>query len=322
MVVEVGTDRAAVAVDGVIAAEEDPVVGGQPVVVELVAAVADALAVAPADRLALRRAERLADQHVVVDRGDVAADAAQQRREGAGREQRPARPHGAAGVRHLDARAASRRAAGGAVLVDADAGAQRPRRAGRRRASAGVDERRPLRCPGGRRGRSASRPRRGPRRRRAARRRGRSGAGLGALLEPGRPGGLERDRQLAGRLEGRTRSRGARGRRAGRRSSPRRAARASRSRRRSGPARSRARASARPIEEAAVAPAGAAADGSASSSTTSRPGSSALACRAAQSPVKPPPTMQRSASASPASGASGARAGSESVQNETGCACA
>ena len=50
MFVERGADRAAVAVDGVPAALEDPVVGGQAVVVELVAAVADALAPPPADR--------------------------------------------------------------------------------------------------------------------------------------------------------------------------------------------------------------------------------------------------------------------------------
>ena len=49
-----GGDRAAEAVDGLEAAPEDPVVVGQPVVVELVAAVADPLPAAPADRLPLR----------------------------------------------------------------------------------------------------------------------------------------------------------------------------------------------------------------------------------------------------------------------------
>ena len=44
VVVELRADRAAVAVDGVVAAPEDAVVGAQPVVVELVAAVADSLA--------------------------------------------------------------------------------------------------------------------------------------------------------------------------------------------------------------------------------------------------------------------------------------
>ena len=53
---------------------------------------------------------------------------------------------------------------------------------------------------------------------------------------------------------------------------------------------------------------------SASRTTTSRPGSSALACRAAQSPVKPPPTMQRSVSPAPASGGRGSRAGRASSQ--------
>ena len=53
---------------------------------------------------------------------------------------------------------------------------------------------------------------------------------------------------------------------------------------------------------------------SASSTTTSRPGSSALAWSAAQSPVNPAPTMQRSASAGPSSWGSGSRAGSASSQ--------
>ena len=49
-VVELAFEPAAEVVDGVVAAPQDPVVGRQPVVVELVAAVVDALAVAPADR--------------------------------------------------------------------------------------------------------------------------------------------------------------------------------------------------------------------------------------------------------------------------------
>ena len=53
---------------------------------------------------------------------------------------------------------------------------------------------------------------------------------------------------------------------------------------------------------------------SASRTTTSRPGSSAFAWRAAQSPVNPPPTMQRSASLDPSSGGSGSRGGSASSQ--------
>ncbi len=53
---------------------------------------------------------------------------------------------------------------------------------------------------------------------------------------------------------------------------------------------------------------------SASSRTTSRAGSSAFACSAAQSPVKPPPTMQRSASTSPRNGGLGSRAGSAASQ--------
>ena len=79
ILVEVGADRTAVAVDGVVAAPEDAVVGAQAVVVELVAAVADALALPPADRVELARRQRLGHQRVVVDRSDVAADRRQQR---------------------------------------------------------------------------------------------------------------------------------------------------------------------------------------------------------------------------------------------------
>jgi len=51
-----------------------------------------------------------------------------------------------------------------------------------------------------------------------------------------------------------------------------------------------------------------------SSSTTSRAGSWRLACSAAHSPVKPPPTMQRSALVEPLSGGCGSRGGSASSQ--------
>ena len=53
---------------------------------------------------------------------------------------------------------------------------------------------------------------------------------------------------------------------------------------------------------------------SASSTTTSRAGSSAFACSAAHRPVNPPPTMHRSASTRPRSGGCGARAGRRSSQ--------
>ena len=51
--VELGPDAAAAVVDRVVAAPQDPVVGGQPEVVELVVRVRQALAPPPADRLAL-----------------------------------------------------------------------------------------------------------------------------------------------------------------------------------------------------------------------------------------------------------------------------
>ena len=66
--------------------------------------------------------------------------------------------------------------------------------------------------------------------------------------------------------------------------------------------------------EAAVAPARTEADGVRLEHDDVAPGSSAFACSAAQSPVKPAPTMQRSASAGPSSWGSGSRGGSASSQ--------
>ena len=86
-----GINRTAVAVDGLVAAPEDPIVVGQSVIVEPVAGVADPLPVPPADLIELLTRERLADQHVVVDRDDVAAELPAQRRKRVGGEQDPGR---------------------------------------------------------------------------------------------------------------------------------------------------------------------------------------------------------------------------------------
>ena len=151
MLVVARADRAAEPVHRVPAAVEDPVVGGRPVVVELVAAVADALAVPPADGAEV---ERLGDQHVVVDRDDVAARsraAAGDRRSWRAGPCAPAPgPRRSAPRRRCGARRSARTAA-------------RPRgwrrRAGRRRACRGRGSRR--RCgPRRRRGRWGSGPRR------------------------------------------------------------------------------------------------------------------------------------------------------------------
>ena len=82
---------AAEVVDGVVAAPEDPPVVGDPVVVEEVAGVGDAVPVGPADGRALGLGERLGHQRVVPDRHDVRRQPAQQRREGVGAERHPAR---------------------------------------------------------------------------------------------------------------------------------------------------------------------------------------------------------------------------------------
>ena len=87
---QLGRHPAPPVVDGVVAAPQDPVVLGEPVVVELVGDVGQALAVAPADRRQLRRRERLGHHAVVVDRHDVVAQPAQQRLERVGAQGDPA----------------------------------------------------------------------------------------------------------------------------------------------------------------------------------------------------------------------------------------
>ena len=68
---EVAPGPLAGVVHRVVAAQEDPVVVGQPVVVELVARVADALPVLPADRRPHVVGQRSGHHHVVEDRHDV-----------------------------------------------------------------------------------------------------------------------------------------------------------------------------------------------------------------------------------------------------------
>ena len=101
--VEVPADAVAPVVDRVVAAVEDAVVGRQPEVVELVAAVGQPLAVGPAERGELRRRERLGHEHVVVDRQHAPAHRAQERRIRARREHDAARPHTAGRAREDDA---------------------------------------------------------------------------------------------------------------------------------------------------------------------------------------------------------------------------
>ena len=112
-------------VDRLEAAPEDAVVVGQSVVVEPVAAVAETLAVPPADRLELGRAQRLGDQHVVVDRGDVAVGGAQRGGVGAGAEDGAAGADRAGGSADAHPLAVALQAGGGRALVDPHAGAPR-----------------------------------------------------------------------------------------------------------------------------------------------------------------------------------------------------
>ena len=84
--VEARADAAPEVVDRVVAAEQNPVVGSQSVVVELVGAVADPLSVLPSDARQSVVVERLGRERVVVDRHDVRPHSPDQRREGVGAE--------------------------------------------------------------------------------------------------------------------------------------------------------------------------------------------------------------------------------------------
>ena len=121
---------AAVVVDRVVAAPQDAVVVGEPVVVELVAGVGHPVPVRPADRRPLLAVERRGDQRVVPHRHHEGPQPADQRPERVGGE------HGLAGpdlaVRRAEHHHAAAGAAGAAgaqrldrrVLVQPDAGAQ------------------------------------------------------------------------------------------------------------------------------------------------------------------------------------------------------
>ena len=142
VVVELGADRTAVPVDRVVPAPNDPRVGGEPVIVKLVAHVADALACGPSELVVHPLIERLGDQHVVVHGRDVAPERAQEWGVRAGREQGPARVEHAAVGYHRHAGVGLAQITDRAVLVDPHAG-EGGRRAQPVRELARVDERRP-----------------------------------------------------------------------------------------------------------------------------------------------------------------------------------
>ena len=152
-------------VDGVVPAPEDPVVRGQPGVVELVGQVTEPLPVGPADRGELLGAQRLGHQHVVVDRHRQQPGPAQQRREDVRRERDPLAGDRAVRRPHRD-RAARTRVERGhpRALVDLDPELGRRPGPAPWRASRGA----PARSRRGstrRPGRAGCRPRRGSRRR-------------------------------------------------------------------------------------------------------------------------------------------------------------
>ena len=120
-----GADAAAVVVDRVEATPQDPVVGGQPVVVELVPGVGEALPVPPSDAGQLGGRQRLGHQRVVVHRHEVVPEPAQQRPVAAGAERHPARQHGAVpGEDPQPGPALAGHACHRGVLVDAHPGSQ------------------------------------------------------------------------------------------------------------------------------------------------------------------------------------------------------
>ena len=87
------THLAAEVVDGVVAAEQDAVVPGEPVVVELVGAVGQTLTIRPSDGCQLRGRERLGHQHVVVHRNGHQPVALEERGEDVGAEGDGVRDH-------------------------------------------------------------------------------------------------------------------------------------------------------------------------------------------------------------------------------------
>ena len=312
-----GADRAAVAVDRVVAAPQDPVVGGQPVVVKLVAQVADVPGARASRLVALRGIERLGDEHVVVDRRDVAPDRAHERRVGAGREQHAARVDDAALGDHRDAGRVLAELPDRAVLVDAHAGSHR-RRAQAVGELAGVHERGPGPRPQRRRryiGEFTSRPDLlGVEQLRVVPEPPRK---LGLLVEVGELARLERDDQIAGRLELRVDPEALEVRAPARRSSRARAARAARSRPGSAPCRCRSRASARTARSRRCARSRRRRTGSPRARTTSRAGSS---CLGVERRPQPGDSRRRRCTgrrrAAPSSGACASRSGSVSSQND------
>ena len=114
-------DLAAVVVDRVVATPENAVVVGQPVVVELVGRVADALPVVPADGGQLLGGERLGHQRVVVDRHEEVLQPPQQRLEHPRAERDLARLDGAVRGEQFHARAGVLHGADRRALVDAHA---------------------------------------------------------------------------------------------------------------------------------------------------------------------------------------------------------
>ena len=115
-------DVATEVVDRVVAAPQDPVVGGHPVVVELVGHVVEALSTRPADGGELVGAERLGHQHVVVDRHGVEPEPPHWGGEGVGAERDVTRVDDGTGPRvNVEPGPAPRNARDGGLLVDPDA---------------------------------------------------------------------------------------------------------------------------------------------------------------------------------------------------------
>ena len=117
-----GIHPAAEVIDGVVSTPQDPVVRGQPVIVELVGAVPDSLACSPADAVQLGVGEWFGAQDVVVNRNGIEPVSAQQTTEHVGGQHGPRGSDSPRRGGHRDGVAVAPDSQCGGLLVDPHTG--------------------------------------------------------------------------------------------------------------------------------------------------------------------------------------------------------